>query len=298
MKSIFIKDIAPGKTIDSTFMIKKIVSRGETSITAYVGDTTGDIKVTLFDEKQKLKVGDVLNIKGTQGNYFDVQSVNRVDSYDIYDYIAKVQRPIEDIMKDIGDISKEEFISREAKALDDYFFKNEKFLNKFKRAIGGVSQHHNYLGGLAEHTLNVMYLARVFSYRYDIENKEIGILAAKLHDIGKVEEMYYDGPFSYTLRGDMEGHIVIGVSMLEEAFNADPKCYSEDFKIRIKACIVQHHGKQEYGSPKTPSTKEAYIVHMADYADAIFNKLDIITKDMEPNTWTQYERRIEGRLYF
>lgn len=298
MKSVFIKDIAPGKAIESTFMIKKIVSKGETSITAYVGDITGDIKVTLLDLKQKLKVGDVLNIKGTQGNFFDVQSANRVDSYDIYDYIPKVQRPIEDIMKDIEDISKEEFLSRETKALDDYFFKNEKFLDKFKRGIGGVSQHHNYLGGLAEHTLNVMYLARVFAHRYDIRNKEIAILAAKLHDIGKTEELYYDGPFSYTLRGDMEGHIVIGVSMLEEAFNADPKCYSEDFKTRMKACIIQHHGKQEYGSPKSPNTQEAYVVHLADYTDAIFNKLDIITKDLEPNTWTAYERRIEGRLYF
>lgn len=160
-----------------------------------------------------------------------------------------------------------------------------------------MSQHHNYRGGLAEHTLNVMYLARTFAYRYNCKNKEIAILCAKLHDIGKTEELYVNGPFSYTFRGEMEGHIVIGNSMLEEAFKANPDLYTLDFKERVKGCIIQHHGKLEFGSPKQPNMEEAFVVHYADYVDAAFNKIGQITQGLESGTWSPYDRRIEGKLY-
>lgn len=167
----------------------------------------------------------------------------------------------------------------------------------FKNAIGGVYQHHNYLGGLAEHTLGVTYLCKVLCDRYHARYREIAILGAKLHDIGKVFEMDYNGPFKYSLRGELEGHIVIGIAMLEEAFKKNPTNYSEEFKQRLKAIIVQHHGKVEFGSPKSPNTQESFIVHYADYVDATLNKINIVGKNIQKNTWSDYERRIEGKLF-
>ena len=167
----------------------------------------------------------------------EVKKYNFVDEYNSIDYLPTVKRNIEDIMDEIELYTDEYIISREGKALNDYFFKDEEFLEKFKRAIGGVSMHHNYIGGLAEHTLGVMYLTIMLCERYDCRNKEVAILAAKLHDIGKIYELYYDGPFKYTLRGEMEGHIVIGTEMLDKAFNDNPGFYSDDFIIRMKGCI-------------------------------------------------------------
>ncbi len=213
------------------------------------------------------------------------------------DFLPTVDRPIEEIMNEIEEISRDEFKSKECIELNNYFFKDQEFLEKFKRGIGGVSQHHNYIGGLAEHTLNVMYLAKMLCYRYNVKNKELAILAAKLHDIGKTEELSTSGPFTYTLKGEMEGHIVIGVEMLQRAFNYNVKAYSEDFKQRVKACIIQHHGKVEYGSPRSPKLEESYVVHYADYIDANMNKIAIVKKDVKENTWSQYDRRIEGKIY-
>lgn len=119
----------------------------------------------------------------------------------------------------------------------------------------------------------------------------------KLHDIGKIEEYKIDGPFSVTMRGDMEGHIVMAVTMLEEAFRSGGDIYSEDFKMRIKSCIIQHHGKLEYGSPKVPRTEEAFIVHYADYVDAMLNKIEQVRNITEPNNWSEYDRRIGTKLY-
>ena len=67
--------------------------------------------------------------------------------------------------------------------------------------------------------------------RYECRRTEIALLAAKLHDIGKIYELYYDGPFKYTLRGEMEGHIVIGVELIDKAIRENPTFYSEDFVI-------------------------------------------------------------------
>ncbi len=95
----------------------------------------------------------------------------------------------------------------------------------------------------------------------------------------------------------MEGHIVIGITMIEEAFKNNPGFYSEDFKSRIKGCIVQHHGKPEYGSPKGPNTEEAFIVHYADYIDATMNKVSKVKDKTIHDTWSDYEKKIETKLF-
>ena len=297
MKSIFVKDIKDNESFKSSFMIVKKLARKEGKLIAFVGDKTGDVKAYIPDSKDVLEVGDVILVKASKDGALNVKEFKKEQIFSIEDFLPSVERPITDIMDEINRISEEEFKSDECRALDEYFFNDITFLEKFKKGIGGLSQHHNYLGGLAEHTLNSMYLAKTMTHRYNCRYKEIAILGAKLHDIGKIEEYKIDGPFSVTMRGDMEGHIVMGVTMLEEAFRFGGDIYSEDFKMRIKSCIIQHHGKLEYGSPKVPKTEEAFIVHHADYVDAMLNKIEQVRKITEPNNWSEYDRRIGTKLY-
>ena len=298
MKNKSLKDCNWGEKIELSLMINKILDRNEKMVWAYAGDKDKEVKCIFSDENKELKVGDVLKFKGYYSEPFKPSSCERITEYNIEDYLPTVKRPIEDIMREIAQISLDEFKSEEAKKLNDYFFNNEHFLEKFKRAIGGVYNHHNYLGGLAEHTLGVMNLAKIFSYQYNCEYKELAILGAKLHDIGKVYEMNYDGVFNYTLKGNLQGHIVIGVTMLEKAFIENPNDFSEDFKERIKGIVVQHHGKLEFGSPVPPRTHEAYIVHYADYVDASLNKINLIKDGVEKGEWSNYDKRVEGKILF
>ena len=142
-----------------------------------------------------------------------------------------------------------------------------------------------------------MYLTSMLCERYDCIRKETAMLGAKLHDIGKLYELYYDGPFKYTLRGEMEGHIVIGVELIDKATNKDPSFYSEDFAMRIKGCIVQHHGKLEYGSPREMKMEESFIVNYADSIDATMNKISQMKDKTESGNWSEYDRRIDTKLY-
>ena len=250
-----------------------------------------------INSKLRLELGQVIEIEGTKDYVIDASSVKVLENYKLEDYLPSVKRPIEEIMEDIDIISKEYIISPQAVKLNDYFFKDEEFLRKFKRGIGGVSMHHNYIGGLAEHTLNVMYLTMMLCERYGCRRTEIAVLSAKLHDIGKIYELDYNGPFKYTLEGELEGHIVIGVQMIDRAIRELGVPFSEDFIRRIKGCITQHHGKLEYGSPKKANMEESIILNFADSIDATMNKITQIKEDTQENSWSVYDKRIETKLY-
>ncbi|SFD16427.1 3'-5' exoribonuclease YhaM family protein [Clostridium uliginosum] len=296
-KETFLRDIESGKNIKISLMVMKIIFKDPNKIVCILADKSGEIKANIPNKKGDITEGRVIELEGIKDNNLDVKKYEFLSDYNLQDYLPTVNRPIEEIMDEIELYTDQYIISREGKALNDYFFKNEEFLDKFKRGIGGVSMHHNYIGGLAEHTLNVMHLTSMLCERYDCRRTETAVLAAKLHDIGKIYELYYDGPFKYTLRGEMEGHIVIGVEMLDKAIRENPTLYSEDFVMRMKGCIVQHHGKLEYGSPRTMKMEEAFILNYADSIDATMNKISQLKDKTESGTWSEYDRRIETKLY-
>lgn len=297
-KKEFLKDIDMNKNFKTSLMVMKKIHKDSNMTTYILTDRSEEIKARISN-KFRLKPGQVIEIESKKEPTMDeVKSVRIIEAgYELDDYLPKVKRPIQDILKEIEDISDEYIKSEEAKILNDYFFKDEEFLDKFKKGIGGVSMHHNYIGGLAEHTLGVMYLSKVLCDRYNCKNKEITILGAKLHDIGKLYELEYRGPFKYTLQGELEGHIAIGVQMIDKAINEINHEFSEDFIRRVKGCIIQHHGKLEYGSPRECNMEESFIINFADGIDATMNKINQIKDKNKNNGWSDYDRRLETRLY-
>ena len=296
-KSVFLGEVKGGEVIKTSLMVMKIMYRDSTKVVCILADKSGDIKATISNKKVNINEGTVIEVEGKKDGNLEVNKYEILEEINIEDYLPTVPRPIEDIMNEIETYTEKYIVSEEAKALNNYFFNNKDFLEKFKKAIAGVSMHHNYIGGLAEHTLGVMYLTTVLCERYNCRHSEIAILAAKLHDIGKIYELQFNGPFKYTLRGEMEGHIVIGVEMVEKAFQENRELYSDDFITRIKGCIVQHHGKLEYGSPRDMKMEESFILNLADSIDATMNKIEQIKAKNSDGGWSEYDRRIETKLY-
>lgn len=296
-KENFLCNLKGGNSVEISLMVMKVLFRDSDKIVCILADKSGEIKANIPGKRSDIKPGVVIEVEGTKGTNFDVKKYKLISDYKISDYLPTVKRSIEEIMKELEEYTSKYIISKEAKSLDDYFFKDEEFLDKFKRGIGGVSMHHNYIGGLAEHTLNVMKLTSELCEKYECRRTEIAVLAAKLHDIGKVYEYDYDGPFTYTMRGQMEGHIVIGVELVDEAVRENKELYSEDFVNRIKGCITQHHGKLEYGSPREMNMEESFIINYADSVDATMNKISQLKEKTEPNTWSEFDKRIERKLY-
>ena len=294
-KKIYLKDLKDG-SVKTSLMVNKRLYKDGSKMLYILSDKSGYINAKI-PMKLKLEPGQVIEVEGVKDYVLDVFQVKLLENYDINDYLASVNRDIDEIMESIEEISNECIISPQAKMLDDYFFKNEEFLEKFKRGIGGVSMHHNYIGGLAEHTLGVMYLTKILCDIYDCRRREIAVLSAKLHDIGKIYEMDFSGPFKYTLEGELEGHIVIGVEMIDRAIMDLKIPFSEAFIRRVKGCIIQHHGKLEYGSPKKANMEESIILNFADNVDATLNKINQIKEETKENTWSVYDKKMETKLY-
>ena len=294
-KKIYLKDLKDG-SVKTSLMVNKRLYKDGNKMLYILSDKSGYINAKI-PMKLKLEPGQVIEVEGVKDYVLDVFQVKLLENYDINDYLASVNRDIDEIMESIEEISNECIISPQAKMLDDYFFKNEEFLEKFKRGIGGVSMHHNYIAGLAEHTLGVMYLTKILCDIYDCRRREIAVLSAKLHDIGKIYEMDFSGPFKYTLEGELEGHIVIGVEMIDRAIMDLKIPFSEDFIRRVKGCIIQHHGKLEYGSPKKANMEESIILNFADNVDATLNKINQIKEETKENTWSVYDKKMETKLY-
>lgn len=287
--------MANGSTKKSFMIMKKLYKDGNKQV-YMLSYKNGYIRAKI-SIRAKLEPGQVIEINYNNQSFVDIDEYHLVKEYQAEDFLPAVDRHIEEIMDDIEAISNECITSVEGKKLNDYFFNNEEFLEEFKKAIGGVSMHHNYIGGLAEHTLGVMELTKYLCDKYGCKRREIAVLSAKLHDIGKLEELDFNGPFKYTLQGELEGHIVIGVQMVDRAIRDMNIPFSEDFVRRIKGCITQHHGKLEYGSPRASNMEESFILNYADSVDATMNKINQIRQSSESTGWSEYDRKLETKLY-
>ncbi len=162
------------------------------------------------------------------------------------------------------------------------FFDDDAFRLAFERTPGSTAGHHAKIGGLLMHVFEVTNIARQTA-RTMKANVDLCVAGALLHDVGKVES-YTVGPggFTFTPCGLLVGHVVLGVMMLERrlAKMGAPVC-SEGQLLELQHMILSHHGQLEYGSPVTPMTTEAEIVHWADEASAKANDMMEALDDAE-----------------
>jgi Predicted HD-superfamily hydrolase len=172
-KENFLSNVKSGESVKISLMVMKILFRDPAKIVCILADKSGETKANLSNKKDDITDGIVLEVEGIKDGILDVKKYEIITSYSISDYLPTVNRPVDDIMQEIELYTSKYIISKEAKALNDYFFKDEEFLDKFKRGIGGISMHHNYIGGLAEHTLNVMHLTLMLCERYGCRRTEI-----------------------------------------------------------------------------------------------------------------------------
>ena len=162
--------------------------------------------------------------------------------------------------------------SRPLARLAEGFLKDEEFMAKFCRAPAGMKNHHAYRGGLLEHVLSLMELVLVVAPRYAQLDGDKLLIGAFLHDAAKVDELSYERDIAYTDEGQLLGHMVLGVTMLNDKVRQivqqDGQPFPDRLLVELKHMIVSHHGEYEYGSSKLPMTLEAIALHYLDNLDA------------------------------
>ena len=102
---------------------------------------------------------------------------------------------------------------------------------------------------------------------YPQVNRDLLLTGAFLHDIGKIHELTYNRSFSYTTRGQLLGHMIIELEMLQRKLAQVPG-FPDELKTLLEHLIISHHGQYEFGSPKLPMFPEALMLHYLDDLDS------------------------------
>ncbi len=187
--------------------------------------------------------------------------------------------------------------------LGECFYTDEAFMAKFIRAPAGVKNHHAYQGGLLEHVGNLTEVVLRISPCYPQIDRDLLLFGAFLHDLGKIDELRYDRDLSYSDEGQLIGHLVMAVGMLEkkiaEAEKLSGEPVPEETVLRLKHMIVSHHGEYAYGSPKLPMTVEAVALYCLDNLDAKVNSFQQLLRDDAnvDSPWTAFHANIERKLF-
>lgn len=158
------------------------------------------------------------------------------------------------------------------RALAEVFVSDEGLMRRFCRAPAAASLHHAFLGGLLEHTLQLLRLADRMLPLYPELNRDIVLMGLFLHDLGKTVELDWERGFNYTTRGNLIGHVVDGLFLLRSKFGtlkaSDPTALSATVLTVLEHIVASHHGQLEFGAAKLPATPEAIFVAMLDNLDA------------------------------
>ena len=180
--------------------------------------------------------------------------------------------------------------------LNAFFIDDKKFITAFRKSSAAKSVHHGFIGGLLEHTLSVTKMCDYFSKAYPALNRDLLITAAICHDIGKTKELSLFPTNDYTDEGQFLGHIVMGSEMVSEKILGIPG-FPTLLKQELQHCILAHHGKFEYGSPKQPAIIEALALHLADNTDAKMETFTEILASTNEVGWLGYNRLMESNLF-
>lgn len=282
----YIRDLGPSERVSGAFSISNAqLGRTRTDkpyLRCLVGDKSGDMparKWTIDEETfRRLPTEGFVFIEGeTQPYQGEIQLIiHTIDPIDptpeqMLDLLPSAERPAEEMFAELvqilGTLS-----HPAAKALAKAYLDDRFLMDGFLRAPAAKSMHHAYLGGLLEHTLNLLKLADRVCPLYPRVNRDLVLLGLFLHDLGKTRELVYDRAFAYSDRGELIGHIVEGAIMLHDKVQSVMRDAGvrmpTGFVTVLQHIILSHHGVPEFGAAKVPMTPEAILVSQLDNLDA------------------------------
>ena len=291
MKNHFVKDFQSGDKLSNELLAVKSVRKGKTAdgrdyVDLGLADKSGEIAGKIWADSlphcDTVVEGDVVSICATVDEYRDKQQLKitflqKTDSFDIADFLPTTSCDIGELWKTIDStVSKIE--NKSLRALVEHFFADESFAEKFKRAPGAERVHHAYLGGLMEHTAQMVNSAEATLRDFPDMDKDLLLTGVLLHDIGKMDELAATHVIYRTLDGNLIGHVSIGAMTIDKAIDKIKK-FPEKLRAKLLNMILGHHGRLEFGSPILPMTREAIALHYIDNLSAKANQADIAVRE-------------------
>lgn len=312
MKKIFVEEIRERDTIESPFLVRDktlaMAKNGKPYMTVKLVDRSGEIEGRIWDRVDEFNAlfdrDDFIVVHGKASTYLNKQqlvisNLRKIAEVEIQlaDYMPVSPRDSEEMLCELQSVVAS-LVDPALRALAESFFHDAELLRTYATAPAAKNMHHAYIGGLLEHSLAIATLVDSITPHYPALNRDLLILGALLHDIGKIGELSYVRSFDYTDEGKLIGHIVMGVEMIDERIRTIPG-FPREAAMLIKHLILSHHGQYDYGSPKRPKTMEAIVLNFLDDLDSKINGVAAhIDREAEnPSVWTSHHRLYDRYFY-
>lgn len=283
MKEFFICDchLQENKVITSSFVVAskqvKPKKNGEPYLALTLADRTGHLEAKMWDNVGEFidafEQDDFLKVKGLINKYknrfqLTIHKLRRLGEAEIdySDYLPKATKDIGELWQTLAGYVAT-FQNPHLKALLELFMADPEIAERYRNAPAAKSLHHAYIGGLLDHVVSLTRLCDTVSQQYPQINRDLLLTGAFLHDIGKIYELTYNRSFSYTTRGQLLGHMIIELEMLQEKLAKLPD-FPPEMKTLLEHLIISHHGQYDFGSPKLPMFPEALMLHYLDDLDS------------------------------
>jgi len=278
-----------------------------------LSDRTGSINARMWNASEALyqsfNNGDYVHVSGTAQLFQGAMQIiatklHRVDATEVdeADFTPLPAVAVDKLMLRLGEILRG-VDDPALQTLAECFLIDEPLMAKLMMAPAGTKNHHAYHGGLLEHIVNLMEVVLCISPCYPQIDRNLLLMGTFLHDLGKIEELCYQHGFSYSDEGQLIGHLVMAVEILDakllEAEKLSGEPIPRETALRLKHMILSHHGEYAFGSPKLPMTLEAVTLAFLDNLDAKINTFSHLMKE-DPNVdspWTTYNPNLDRKLF-
>jgi 3'-5' exoribonuclease len=284
-RRIFIRDMTPNQLIDGVFTLQNCqlgqTKGGKPYLKCLLVDRTGRSPGRMWNCSEELfstlPTDGFVFIEGQTQPYqgemqIIIQNIRvvRPSPDDLLDLLPSTDRDVPQMFAEVRSLL-DSITSPQIRALAHQYLSDDSLMARFQQAPAAMALHHAYLGGLLEHTLNLMKLAQATLPLYPQLNRDIVLFGLFLHDLGKTQELVWEAGFNYSDDGQLIGHIARGILWLEEKARAAQAAGSiiQPQLLRVlHHIILSHHGTPEFGALKIPATPEAIFIHQLDNVDA------------------------------
>jgi len=305
MKDFFICDCAQqeNKVIISSFVVvsKQVKPKktGEPYLALVLGDRSGQLEAKMWDNVEgaldAFEQDDFLKVKGLLNKYknrfqLTIHKLRRLADTEVEfaDYLPKTTKNIDELWKSLGNLVAT-LQNPHLRGLLEAFMADPDIAHGYRNAPAAKTLHHAYIGGLLDHVVSLFHSCDLICKNYPQVNRDLVLAGAFLHDIGKIHELNYTRSFTYTTRGQLLGHMVIELEMLQAKTAMIPG-FPAELRTLLEHLVISHHGQYEFGSPKLPMFPEALLLH---YMDDLDSKMESMRAHFERESdleaaWTGY----------
>lgn len=315
MKEIFVKDLKKDMEVVDFFMVKasaiKTGANGKQYLDITLGDNSGEVSAKKWDVSEEehtrlnaIKVKDIIKVKALVTEWAGQLQLR----------IQRIRPAAEADGQEIGDFLKAApedpqamytYILTVAEKLRDEDLRKlcVKILTENRERLlyypAAQKNHHAQLGGLLYHTKRMLMTGERVCQVYTNLNADFVLAGVILHDMEKLNEIEAgsDGiATGYSFEGQMLGHIVQGVKMIDRETEALD--FPREKAIMLEHMILAHHYEPEYGSPKKPLFPEAEVLHYLDILDARMFDMQAALENTEPGQFSEKVRTLDNRRLY